>query len=207
MSKLGKTQKAVYEFIKNFIDEHSFPPTVREIGTALDLKSTSTVHMHIKNLEQAGLVKLNPQKQRSITLVKSDADVVQVTNVALVGEVAAGTPILAVENIQEYFPLSSSFVRGATDNEVFMLNISGDSMMDIGMLDGDAIIVHNGISVNNGDIAVVRVCHETATVKRLYVESKEKIRLQPENENMPPIIADAQDVEIVGKVIGLIRKY
>lgn len=206
-NKLGKTQQAVYEYICNYINTNAYPPTVREIGSALSLKSTSTVHMHIKKLEEKGLLKLNPNKQRSISLVKDKMEsFVPATNVPLVGEVAAGVPILANENVQEYFPLATSFVRGASNQEVFMLTVSGDSMIEAGIFNGDVIVVHNGIATNNGDIAVARVHGESATVKRIYKEGKQ-IRLHPDNASMEPIIVHARDVEIVGKVIGLLRRF
>ena len=208
MQKLGKTQKAVYEYICNYIEENIIPPTVREIGAAVGLKSTSTVHMHLQNLAAKGLIVLNPSKQRSITLPKG-AVLAQNQNmgIPLVGNVAAGQPILADENIQEYIGIPDSFLRGRSAGEVFALSVRGESMIEIGIHDGDTIIVDKGTQAVEGDIVAARVCGETATVKRLYFEREQKIRLQPENRNMEPILVDAADVAIDGKVIGLIRRY
>ncbi|MBS5879503.1 MAG: transcriptional repressor LexA [Clostridium sp.] len=209
MPKLGKTQKAVYEFICIYIEENFIPPTVREIGAAVGLKSTSTVHMHLQNLAAKGLIILTPSKQRSITLPKSAAPVSAMSgmSIPLVGSVAAGQPILAEENIQDYFSVPESFLRGRRPGEVFALNVQGESMIEIGIRDGDTLIVDKETEVFEGDIIIARVSGETATVKRLYFEKEEKIRLQPENQSMEPIIVDASDVAIDGKVVGLIRKY
>ena len=209
MTKLGKTQKAVYEFICIYIEENFIPPTVREIGAAVGLKSTSTVHMHLQNLAAKGLIILTPSKQRSITLPKSAAPVSAMSgmSIPLVGSVAAGQPILAEENIQDYFSVPESFLRGRRPGEVFALNVQGESMIEIGIRDGDTLIVDKETEVFEGDIIIARVSGETATVKRLYFEKEEKIRLQPENQSMEPIIVDASDVAIDGKVVGLIRKY
>lgn len=209
MPKLGKTQKAVYEFICIYIEENFIPPTVREIGAAVGLKSTSTVHMHLQNLAAKGLIILTPSKQRSITLPKSAAPVSAMSgmSIPLVGSVAAGQPILAEENIQDYLSVPESFLRGRRPGEVFALNVQGESMIEIGIRDGDTLIVDKETEVFEGDIIIARVSGETATVKRLYFEKGEKIRLQPENQNMEPIIVDASDVAIDGKVVGLIRKY
>ncbi len=209
MPKLGKTQKAVYEFICIYIEENFIPPTVREIGAAVGLKSTSTVHMHLQNLAAKGLIILTPSKQRSITLPKSAAPVSAMSgmSIPLVGSVAAGQPILAEENIQDYLSVPESFLRGRRPGEVFALNVQGESMIEIGIRDGDTLIVDKETEVFEGDIIIARVSGETATVKRLYFEKEEKIRLQPENQSMEPIIVDASDVAIDGKVVGLIRKY
>lgn len=210
MPKLGKTQKAVYEFICIYIEENFIPPTVREIGAAVGLKSTSTVHMHLQNLAAKGLIILTPSKQRSITLPKSVAPASAMSpgmNIPLVGSVAAGQPILAEENIQDYLSVPESFLRGRRPGEVFALNVQGESMIEIGIRDGDTLIVDKETEVFEGDIIIARVSGETATVKRLYFEKGEKIRLQPENQSMEPIIVDASDVAIDGKVVVLIRKY
>lgn len=211
MPKLGKTQKAVYEFICIYIEENFIPPTVREIGAAVGLKSTSTVHMHLQNLAAKGLIILTPSKQRSITLPKSVAPASSAMssgmNIPLVGSVAAGQPILAEENIQDYLSVPESFLRGRRPGEVFALNVQGESMIEIGIRDGDTLIVDKETEVFEGDIIIARVSGETATVKRLYFEKGGKIRLQPENQSMEPIIVDASDVAIDGKVVGLIRKY
>ena len=210
MSKFGSTQSSVYRFIHTFYQENGFPPTVREICAALGLKSTSTVHTHLKNLAEKGLIRLNPTKQRSITIIATDEyreKTASAKRVTLVGFVAAGEPILAVENVQDYYMFSPAILRGASENEVFMLEVRGESMIDAGINDGDMIIVHNGIGTQNGDIVVARVRSDTATVKRLFINADGTVRLQPENKTMPPIIVDQSEVEIIGKLIGLYRKY
>ena len=210
MSKFGSTQSSVYRFIHTFYQEYGFPPTVREICAALGLKSTSTVHTHLKNLAEKGLIRLNPTKQRSITIIATDEyreKTAPTKRVPLVGLVAAGEPILAVENVQDYYMFSPAILRGASENEVFMLEVRGESMIDAGINDGDMIIVHNGIGTQNGDIVVARVRSDTATVKRLFINADGTVRLQPENKTMPPIIVDQSEVEIIGKLIGLYRKY
>lgn len=211
MRKSGETQKAVYNYIKEFIAVNSYPPTVREIGAALGLKSTSTVHMHITNLAEKGLIICNPSKQRSITLpegVINRPHNAHMQSVPLIGSVAAGMPILAVENVQEYYSMPKHLLKGADETEVFMLKVQGESMIEVGINDGDAIIVHRGIAVEHGEIGVVRVYGETATLKRVFYEKdNNKIRLQPENSSMQPIMVNASNVEIVGKLIGLYREY
>ena len=209
MAKLGKTQGAVYTFIKAYIEENAYPPTVREIGAAVGLKSTSTVHAHINNLAEKGLITLNHSKQRSITLVNREKAPFPMPfrRIPLVGNVAAGQPILAEDNIQDYFPLPAGLLHGAGENEVFMLRVQGESMIEAGIQNGDLILVHRGIAADNGDIVVARISMETATVKRFYIEKNNKIRLQPENCEMQPIFVNADEVEIVGKLIGLYRLY
>lgn len=212
MRKSGDTQKAVYNYIKEFIALNSYPPTVREIGAALGLKSTSTVHMHISKLAEKGLIICNPSKQRSITLPESSrkhtvSSSAQMQTVPLVGNVAAGTPILAIENVHDYYSIPKHLLRGADNTEVFMLKIQGESMIEAGINDGDIIIVHRGMAVDNGEIGVVRVSGESVTLKRVFFEKNNKIRLQPENSSMQPIIVKSSDTEIVGKLIGLYRQY
>lgn len=163
--------------------------------------------MHLKEIEKKGYISISPLKQRTISLTGNDSPApYRTVATPLVGNVAAGKPILAEDNIQETYALPSTLLHGASSNEVMMLNVEGDSMIEAGILSGDMIIVHNAIAANNGDIVVARVEGDAATVKRLYKE-KGVIRLQPENSNMKPIYASPKDVEIVGKVIGLIRKY
>ncbi|OQB25292.1 MAG: LexA repressor [Firmicutes bacterium ADurb.Bin182] len=207
MKSLSRSQKAVYDFIVKYSKEMSYPPTVREICTALDLKSTSTVHSHILSLERKGLLKRCPSKQRSISIIEQNGSelIRNCTNVPLVGNIAAGKPILAEENIQDFITLPNTMLKG-TGSELFMLNVEGDSMIDAGIFDGDMIIVQKDASIEYGDIVVARIGGESATVKRFYPE-KDKIRLQPENPSMQPIYADFNDVEIDGKVIGLLRKF
>ncbi|HWQ58102.1 MAG TPA: transcriptional repressor LexA, partial [Clostridia bacterium] len=209
MGKFGATQAAVFHYIEQYFAENDIPPTVREICTALELKSTSTVHAHLKNLADKGLIRFSPTKQRSITIVsrKEKDRAESARRVPLVGRVAAGEPIFAEQNIQETFMLSPALLRGASENEVFMLKVSGESMIDAGIQDGDTIVVHKGLSVENGDIVVALVRSEEATVKRFYKNKDGTVRLQPENSAMPPIILAGGEVEIVGRLIGLYRRY
>ena len=208
MKDLGKSQQAVYSFICEYIRQKSFPPTVREICAAVGLKSTSTVHMHLKSLEEKGYITLDPAKQRTIALVKSSATVPNdnIRNIPHIGTVAAGAPIYAFDNVQERFPLPAGFVHGAAEDELFILDVKGDSMIEAGICSGDMLVVAKDIHVENGDVVVARVQGDTATVKRVYFE-KEQIRLQPENSQMEPIYASYSDVEIVGKVVSLLRRY
>lgn len=205
MKKLNNPQKSIYDFIVSYYEKNSFPPTVREICTAVGLASTSTVHAHLAKLEQKGLIQRNPTKQRSLVITEPQNSAAGIS-VPLVGNVAAGTPILAIENIEDEFPLPPQLLHGAGKDEVFILRIEGSSMIDAGMLNGDYILVHNGLQVSNGDIVVARIQGERATVKRFY-EEKGRVRLQPENATMQPIYVAYSDVEVVGKVIGLMRSY
>ena len=204
METLGKSQQAVLDFIKAFIKQKSIPPTVREICAAVGLKSTSTVHMHLKALERKGYILMDRAKQRSISLPHAIAAETQA--VPLIGSVAAGNPVSALEMVEEAFSLPSSWLHGGTEHEVFMLRVEGESMIDAGIYAGDMIIVHNAVASENGDIVVARIQGDTVTVKRMFKE-KERIRLQPENAAMEPIYARYEDVVIIGKVIGLIRRY
>ncbi len=206
MAKAGETQQAVYEFIRSYMKTHAFPPTVREIGTALNLKSTSTVHLHLKNLAAKGLIKMNPSMQRSIELCGPRPGDGDIQSLPLIGTVAAGLPILAIENIQEYIPLPANLLHGAEEGEAFMLRVNGESMIDAGIHDGDLLVVHRGLKAENGDIVVARVGEDSATVKRIFFEATQ-IRLQPENRQMEPIFAAYEDVAIAGKVVALLRRY
>ncbi len=207
MKKFGKTEQAVYEFLKDYIEKNTFSPSVREIGEALSLKSTSTVHFHLKSLENRGLIRIMPHRQRSIQLTINNK-IREFAKVPLVGTVAAGSPIYAYDDIQEYYAFPYSILHGADKNDIFMLTVDGDSMIDAGILNGDMILVHKGIAVENGDIVVARLFNDKATVKRFYHDEKDrKIRLQPENSSMEPIFVNYEDAVIVGKVIGVFRKY
>ncbi len=207
MSKFGSTQAAVYRFICAFYEENGITPTIREICAALELKSTSTVHAHLKNLAEKGLIGQSPNKQRSIAIAAASRRTDVARPVPLIGRVAAGEPIFAEQNIQDYFLISPELLHGGNPDEVFMLTVSGDSMVDAGIRDGDAILIHKGLAAHNGDIVVALVGAEAATVKRFYKNQDGTVRLQPENSALAPIIVSQADVEIVGKLIGLYRKY
>ncbi|GAB2723951.1 transcriptional repressor LexA [Paenibacillus thermoaerophilus] len=203
MTKLSSRQQAILTFIKNEVREKGYPPSVREIGEAVGLASSSTVHGHLDRLEKKGLIRRDPTKPRAIEVL-DDEDTpefdLQVAKVPLIGKVTAGTPILATENIEEYFPLPAHFVG---DQNVFMLNVVGDSMIEAGIHDGDIVIVRQQSTASNGEIVVAMTEDDEATVKTFYKE-KDHIRLQPENSSLKPILL--RNVTILGKVIGLFRK-
>ncbi len=198
--ELTKRQMEILEFLKNFISEKGFPPTVREIGKAVGLSSTASVYFQLKALEDKGYIKRDPAKNRCIEIISDEYKNAfsNAFNIPVVGTVTAGSPILAVENITGHFPLSSDYFG---EKASFMLRVKGESMINAHIADGDIVIVEKTSYAENGDI-VVALLEDSATVKRFYKE-KDHIRLQPENDNMEPIISD--NVEIIGKVIGLFR--
>lgn len=208
--KLSKRQAAIYEFILSYTEGHGYPPSVREIGSAVGLKSPSTVHMHLKALEELSLIKRDPKKPRTIDVTKPASEsgvklgtiTQDLTNncisLPLVGRVAAGTPILAEQNIEENLTLPTSLVG---DSSSFILRVNGESMINAGIFDGDYIVVKEQKDAHNGEI-VVALVGDSATVKTFYRE-KDRIRLQPENDTMEPIYVD--DALILGKVTALIR--
>lgn len=210
MKKITDKQKRVLDFVQKEVKDKGYPPSVREICKALEIKSTSTVHSYLNNLEKLGMISKGATKPRAIKLLKPDEANVRypdfgntdkVAFVPLVGKVTAGSPILAVENVTDTLPVSSDLVRGATS---FFLSVKGESMIDAGILDGDLILVRQQSTAENGDI-VVALIGEEATVKRFYRENG-YIRLQPENRYMEPIIV-RDDVSIIGKVTNLFRTY
>ena len=198
--KISTKQREILEYIKQEILNKGYPPAVREICEAVDLKSTSSVHSHLETLEKNGYIRRDPTKPRAIEIIDDNFNLTrrEVVNVPLIGQVAAGQPLLAVENITSYFPIPAEFIP---KEEVFMLNVKGESMVNAGIYDGDQIIVKQQSTASNGEI-VVALVDDSATVKRFYKENGH-IRLQPENDFMEPIIVDSS--EIIGKVIGLIR--
>lgn len=203
MSKISKRQNLILEFIKSEVREKGYPPSVREIAVAVGLQSSSTVHGHLDRLEKKGFIRRDPTKPRAIEILNNDdSDNVidfPVANVPIVGKVTAGIPITATENIEDYFPLPTHFVG---DNNVFILNVIGDSMIEAGIHNGDYVIVRQQPTANNGEIVVAMTEDDEATVKTFYKE-KDHIRLQPENPTMEPIRLPS--VTILGKVIGLFR--
>ncbi|MDM5301954.1 transcriptional repressor LexA [Bacillus subtilis] len=202
MTKLSKRQLDILHFIKAEVKSKGYPPSVREIGEAVGLASSSTVHGHLARLETKGLIRRDPTKPRAIEILDEEVDIPQsqVVNVPVIGKVTAGSPITAIENIEEYFPLPDRMVP--PDEHVFMLEIMGDSMIDAGIFDKDYVIVKQQNIANNGEIVVAMTEDDEATVKRFYKEDTH-IRLQPENPTMEPIIL--QNVSILGKVIGVFR--
>lgn len=203
MTKLSKRQLDILKFIKEEVKSKGYPPSVREIGEAVGLASSSTVHGHLARLETKGLIRRDPTKPRAIEVLDEEEMNIPksaVVNVPVIGKVTAGLPITAVENVEEYFPLPETFA--APDEQVFMLEIMGESMIDAGILDKDYVIVRQQSTANNGDIVVAMTEEDEATVKRFYKEDTH-FRLQPENPSMEPIIL--QNVSILGKVIGVFR--
>lgn len=204
MTKLSKRQQEILDFIKNEVKTKGYPPSVREIGEAVGLASSSTVHGHLARLEKKGLIRRDPTKPRAIEILDAEDDIIprqNVINVPIIGKVTAGIPITAIENIEEYFPLPERLAP--SDEQIFMLEVMGDSMIEAGILDGDYVIVRQQQSALNGEIVVAMTDENEATVKRFFKE-KDYIRLQPENSSMEPIIL--RDVKILGKVIGIYRE-
>jgi repressor LexA len=195
---LTPRQEQVLEFIRESVRANGYPPTVREICAALDLSSPSTVHAHLANLELLGLIKRDPTKPRALDVVQ---DLRPRRPLPLVGRVAAGQPILAEENIEELIDVPAFLRR---DDDDFVLRVRGDSMVGAGIFNDDFIVVHQQHEVQNGEIVVALVGDE-ATTKRFYSEGR-TVRLQPENENHEPIIVNADDVQLVGRVVGVLRQ-
>lgn len=201
--KISKKQSEILEYIKNEILNRGFPPSVREICEAVELKSTSSVHSHLETLEKNGYIRRDPTKPRAIEIVDDNfnLDRRETVNVPIIGKVAAGQPLLAVENVEGYFPIPSEYMP---NNKTFMLVVQGDSMINAGILNGDYVIVEQQPTAQNGE-KVVALVDDSATVKTFYKE-KDCIRLQPENDNMEPIYVGAdQYFQILGKVIGVFR--
>lgn len=200
--KITNKQKEILEFIKEKILEKGYPPSVREICQAVDLKSTSSVHSHLETLEKNGYIRRDPTKPRAIEICDDSFQMVrtEMVSIPVVGQVAAGLPILAQENIDSYFPVPAEVVP---HGESFALVVKGDSMINAGIFSGDRIFVQSCNDARNGDM-VVALIDDSATVKTFYREDGH-IRLQPENDSMEPIIVD--DCQILGKVYGVFRLY
>ena len=200
---ISKKQKEILEYIKKEILKRGFPPAVREICEAVQLKSTSSVHAHLEALEKNGYIRRDATKPRAIEIIDDNFNLVrrEVVNVPLIGTVAAGQPILAVENIEGYFPIPAEIMPNA---QSFMLKVKGESMVNAGILDGDQVLVKQQPTASNGDI-VVALVDDSATVKTFYKENG-YYRLQPENDSMDPIIIHG-DIQILGKVFGVFRVF
>lgn len=198
--KISVKQQEILQYIKDTILKKGYPPAVREICEAVHLKSTSSVHSHLETLEQNGYIRRDPTKPRTIEILDDCFNLTrrELVNIPLIGAVAAGQPILAQENIENYFPIPSDLLP---NQEAFMLRVKGESMINAGIFNGDQIIVAQQDTAENGDI-IVALMDDSATVKRFYREN-DHVRLQPENDTMDPIITT--DVQILGKVIGLVR--
>ncbi|MBQ3665527.1 MAG: transcriptional repressor LexA [Lachnospiraceae bacterium] len=198
--KISEKQQEILDYIKTEIVNRGYPPTVRDICNAVNLKSTSSVHSHLETLEREGYILRDKTKPRAIEIVDDSFNMArrEIVNIPVVGRVAAGEPILAVSNIESYFPIPAEFL---SNHITFMLRVKGKSMINAGIFDGDTILVEECSTAHNGDI-VVALIDDSATVKTFYKESGH-IRLQPENDTMEPIIVN--DCQIIGKVTGLFR--
>ena len=196
---LTKRQKEIFDFIRRYASKYGYPPTVREIGKAVGLHSSSTVHAHLANLEKVGLLRRDPTKPRAIELLVGRAKrAMRGTGLPLVGRVAAGEPLLAEENIEEYVQVPSAIGGERGD---YVLEVKGDSMRDAGILEGDYVVVSEAADADNGEI-VVALLEDEATVKRFYRE-KDRVRLQPANKAYKPI--RTRDAKVLGRVVGVYR--
>ncbi|WP_436861852.1 transcriptional repressor LexA [Staphylococcus caeli] len=206
MRELTKRQNEIFEYIKQTVHSKGYPPSVREIGEAVGLASSSTVHGHLSRLEEKGYIRRDPTKPRAIEIVNEQLgepiNMEETIHVPVIGKVTAGIPITAVENVEEYFPLPEHFTS-THNSDIFILNVVGDSMIEAGILDGDKVIVRSQTIAENGDIIVAMTEENEATVKRFFKE-KTQYRLQPENSSMEPIYLD--QVAVLGKVVGLFRE-
>ena len=200
--KISKKQEEILEYIKSQILERGFPPAVREICEAVNLKSTSSVHSHLETLEKNGYIHRDPTKPRAIEILDDTFNLTrrEMVNVPIIGRVAAGEPLLAQQNIENYFPIPAEMMP---NKQTFLLQVQGESMINAGILDGDIVIVERRNSARNGEIVVAMTDENEVTLKTFYKESG-YFRLQPENDTMDPIILD--NVTILGKAIGLYRK-
>ena len=198
MRTAHENQQKILDFIKSEIDQKGYPPSVREICAAVGLKSTSTVHAHLNHLEAQGLIRRDSTKPRALEVL--DGTHARGRSVPLVGRVTAGLPILAVENIEDYLVLPQTMVG---QDELFCLRVSGESMIEAGILDGDIVVLRQQDSAENGDIVIAMV-EDEATLKRIFYEDG-RVRLQPENSTMAPIYADS--VAVLGKLVALIRQF
>ena len=200
--KISDKQKEILEYIKSEILNRGYPPSVRDICEAVHLKSTSSVHSHLETLEKNGYIRRDPTKPRAIEIIDDTFNLSrrEVVNVPLLGRVAAGEPLLAVENVETYFPIPAEYMP---NEETFMLKVKGESMINAGIFDGDNILVQKQSTASDGDM-VVALVDDSATVKTFYKE-KDHYRLQPENDNMEPIIVE--DCTVFGKVFGVFRFF
>jgi repressor LexA len=197
---LTKRQREIFDFVKSYGDQHGYPPTVRDIGKAIGLTSSSTVHAHLANLEKLGVLRRDPTKPRAIeVLVDKAKAAVAPSGLPLVGQVAAGQPVLAEENIEEYVPVPP--IAGGDEGE-FVLRVKGDSMVGAGIFEGDYVVVRPQETATDGEI-VVALVEDEATVKRFFKE-QDHVRLQPENDTLDPILS--RDVQLLGRVVGVCRR-
>lgn len=207
MEELSERQQSILNFIMKEIKERGYPPSVREIGKAVGLKSPASVHSHLKTLEKLNYIRRDPSKPRAIEVLYDENKNIEfnkeLLHIPLVGKVTAGEPVLAEENVEDYFPVPADYLKKSGNKELFMLEIQGESMIEAGIYDGDYVIAQEQSYATNGEIIIAMINSE-ATVKTFYKE-KDHIRLQPENSEMEPFILP--DVTVLGKVIGLYRKF
>ena len=194
-------QSQIYNFLLEFTKAKGYPPSVREICQAVNLKSTSTVHGHLKRLEKKGLIYRDPTKPRALEIVELSKEDKELIDIPIIGKVTAGMPILATENIEDMFQIPINYVKH--NNDLFILKVTGDSMIDVGILDGDLAIIEQKNTAANGEIVVALIENE-ATIKRFFKEN-DFIRLQPENKRYEPIIVE--NCSILGKLVGIYRAY
>ena len=199
--EVSDKQLEIYEFLKIYTENKGYPPSVREICEAVNLRSTSTVHGHLKRLEKKGLIRRDPTKPRALEIIEMSNNKKEMLNIPIVGKVTAGAPILATENIEDTFPIPIDYIKH--NDELFILKVTGDSMINVGINDGDYAIIEKAPTAENGNIVVALIDNE-ATIKTFYKE-KDHIRLQPENNTLSPIIV--KDCIILGKLVGLFRAY
>ena len=199
MRTSGNNQQKILDFIKSEIEDKGYPPSVREICAAVGLRSTSTVHAHLNHLEEQGLIRRDSTKPRALEVL--DGSHARGRSVPLVGRVTAGQPILAIENIEDYLMLPQSMLG---KDDLFCLRVQGESMIDIGILDGDIVVLRQQDAAENGDIVVAMTEDDEATLKRIFYEDG-RVRLQPENRTMEPIYAES--VTVLGKLVALIRQF
>lgn len=194
-------QSEIYQFLKNYTENKGYPPSVREICEAVSLRSTSTVHGHLKRLEKKGMIKRDPSKPRALEIAELSTTKKEMINIPIIGKITAGLPILATENVEDTFPVPLDYIKH--DKELFILRVSGESMINAGINHNDLAIIESTNDAFNGDI-VVALIDENATIKRFFNE-KDHIRLQPENDSMDPIIVD--NCQILGKLVGIFRSF
>lgn len=199
-SRLTRRQSDILTFIRRYTESHGYPPSVREIGQAMGVTSSSTVHSHLAALERKGYLRRDPSKPRALEILRDNGGpAARVVTLPIVGRVAAGAPLLAEQNVDDYMPVPADMLNGA---EGFVLKVRGDSMVGAGILDGDLLVVRRQTTATNGDIIVARL-EDEATVKQ-YFREKDRIRLQPANEALEPVYA--RDVVVEGKAIAVIRR-
>lgn len=201
MNELKDKQLEIYDFLKAHTASKGYPPSVREICNAVNLKSTSTVHGHLKRLEKKGLLRRDPTKPRALEIIDPACPKKEMLHIPIIGRVTAGIPVLATENIEDTFPVPTDYIKH--NHELFMLKVVGDSMINAGINDGDLAIIEKNPSAINGEIVVALIDND-ATIKTFYKED-DHIRLQPENDKMDAIIVD--NCKILGRLVGLFRTY